>query len=313
MSAFAPAVLPVPGATGIPAWLTVLIATACGLIAANIYLAQPLVGPIAASLGLSAAMGGLIPTMTQLGYGAGLLLIAPLGDLVENRRLILSALCLAILALASAALSTHAAPFLLASMLVGLGSVAVQILVPVGKGGKMFPQAFRIHRSGEDRRARAEEADVDRAMEMLGVEVGAETACILADVRSLRRRLDALLDDLLPPVSRPGLGKRLLRWTGLTLRARAADAALVALFHGASPDPRCLALCSIGCVRALGERVSPEEAMRGRIADALDDAYCMMLPHEAARRAELHRAFWASAQEEDRKRKFIGRCSGRSD
>lgn len=177
----------------------------------------------------------------------------------------------------------------------------------------MFLQAFRIHRSDENRRARAEEADVDRAMEMLGVEVGAETACIPADVRGLRRRLDALLDDLLPPASRSGLGERLLRWTGLTLRARAADAALVALFHGDSPDPHCVALCSHGGVRALRERVSPEETMRGLIADALDDAYCIMLPHEAARRAELHRAFWASAQEENRRRRFISRCSGQSD
>ncbi len=98
-----------PAVAGTPAWLTVLLAASCGLIAANIYLAQPLIGPISASLGLSPGAGGLISTMTQLGYGAGLLLIVPLGDLIENRRLVLCALCLAILALAAAALSTHAA------------------------------------------------------------------------------------------------------------------------------------------------------------------------------------------------------------
>ena len=141
MSASAPAVVPVRGAAGSPAWLTLLIAAACGLIAANIYLAQPLIGPISASLGLSAAMGGLIPTMAQLGYGAGLLLIVPLGDLIENRRLILSTLCIAILALAGAALSTHAAPFLLAALLIGLGSVAVQILVPYA--AHLAPDATR--------------------------------------------------------------------------------------------------------------------------------------------------------------------------
>lgn len=73
--------------------------------------------------------GGLIPAMAQLGYGAGLLLVAPLGDLIENRRLVLSILCVAILALAGAALSMHAAPFLSASLLIGLGSAAVQVLV----------------------------------------------------------------------------------------------------------------------------------------------------------------------------------------
>ena len=177
----------------------------------------------------------------------------------------------------------------------------------------MSLQGFRIYRSDEDRRARAGEADVDRAMEVLGVEVGAEKACIPGGVRDLRRRLDALLDDLLPPASRLGLRDRLLRWTGLTLRARAADAALVTLFNEPSPDPRCLALCSMGGIRASGERVSPDEAMRGRIADALDDAYCVMLPHEAARRAELRRAFWASTQEKSRKREFIARCLGQPD
>ena len=116
--------------TAVPAWLTLLLAASCGLIVANLYVAQPLVGPIGASLGLSPAARGLIPTMSQVGYGAGLLLIVPLADLVENRRLILCALGLAVPALAAAALSTHAAPFLAASLLIGLGSVAAQILVP---------------------------------------------------------------------------------------------------------------------------------------------------------------------------------------
>ena len=108
-AAAAPAVLLVQGAAGIPPWLTLLLATSCGLIAANIYLAQPLIGPISASLGMMPGAGGLIPTMAQLGYGAGLLLVTPLGDLIENRRLVLSILCVAILALAGAALSTQAA------------------------------------------------------------------------------------------------------------------------------------------------------------------------------------------------------------
>lgn len=141
MSAAAAPVALVQGAAGIPPWLTLLLATSCGLIAANIYLAQPLIGPISASLGLSPGAGGLIPTMAQLGYGAGLLLVAPLGDLIENRRLVLSILCVAILAFAGAALSTHAAAFLGAALLIGLGSVAVQVLVPYA--AHLAPDATR--------------------------------------------------------------------------------------------------------------------------------------------------------------------------
>ena len=65
--------------------LTILMATACGLIVANIYYAQPLIGPIASQLGIPISGAGLIVTLTQLGYGFGLLLIVPLADQLENR------------------------------------------------------------------------------------------------------------------------------------------------------------------------------------------------------------------------------------
>jgi predicted MFS family arabinose efflux permease len=122
-------------------WLTLLLAVACGLIVANLYYAQPLIGPIAADLGLSPQAAGLIMTVTQLGYCAGLLLIVPLGDLVENRRLVLTVTSLGALALAGAALSTHPVPFLLAGIFIGLGSVAVQILIPYA--GHLAPAAIR--------------------------------------------------------------------------------------------------------------------------------------------------------------------------
>jgi predicted MFS family arabinose efflux permease len=112
------------------AWITLLLAFSCGLIVANIYYAQPLIGPIGRDLGLSPASAGLLVTMSQIGYGAGLLLIVPLGDLVENRKLVLSVMSVAAVALAVAAFATDAATFLAAALFVGLGSVAVQILIP---------------------------------------------------------------------------------------------------------------------------------------------------------------------------------------
>lgn len=126
---------------GITRWMTVLLATACGLIAANLYYAQPLVGPISAALGLSAHAAGLIVTMTQIGYGVGLLLIVPLGDSLENRRLVLGVLGIAVPALLAAALATHPLPFLVAALFIGIGSVAVQILVPYA--AHLAPEATR--------------------------------------------------------------------------------------------------------------------------------------------------------------------------
>ena len=130
---------PVP--ESVPAWITTLLAASCGLIVANIYYAQPLVGPISADLGLSPQLAGLIVTMTQIGYGVGLLLIVPLGDLFENRRLVFSIIALGALALGCAALSTHPLPFLLAALMIGFGSVAVQILIPYA--GHLAPEATR--------------------------------------------------------------------------------------------------------------------------------------------------------------------------
>jgi predicted MFS family arabinose efflux permease len=125
----------------ISSWITFLLALSCGLIVANIYYAQPLVGPIAAELGLSPKAAGLVMTMTQLGYGVGLFLIVPLGDLVENRRLVVSVLALGAIALATASYSTHPIPFFAAALCVGLGSVAVQILVPYA--GHLAPERIR--------------------------------------------------------------------------------------------------------------------------------------------------------------------------
>src|SRR6202012_326142 len=122
-------------------WLTLLLAAACGLIVANLYYAQPLVGPIARDLALSPQAAGLIVAVPQLGYWAGLLLIVPLGDLVENRRLVLAVTGLGALALVGAGLSSHPLPFLLSGLSVGLGSGAGQILIPYA--GHLAPAAIR--------------------------------------------------------------------------------------------------------------------------------------------------------------------------
>ncbi|WP_028746222.1 MFS transporter [Rhizobium mesoamericanum] len=121
--------------------MTFLFAATCGLVAANLYYGQPLAGPISASLGFTPAATGLIVTLTQIGYGLGLLLIVPLGDLLENRRLVLTLIAISAVALLSAGLSSTPTMFLLASLCIGLSSVAVQVLVPFA--AHMAPDATR--------------------------------------------------------------------------------------------------------------------------------------------------------------------------
>ena len=129
------------GSAQLSSWMTFLFAAACGLIVANIYYAQPLIGPISAELGLTPAAAGLIVTMTQAGYGLGLLFVVPLGDLVENRKLVLSVVGVGAAALLAAALADGATQFLVAALCIGFGSVAVQILVPFA--AHLAPEATR--------------------------------------------------------------------------------------------------------------------------------------------------------------------------
>jgi len=97
-----------------------IFALACGLAAANLYYAQPMLGIIGASFGVGAASTGLIVTCTQLGYAVGLLLVVPLGDMLENRRLVTTVMCATVLALLGMAAAPSLAFFAVAALVVGL-------------------------------------------------------------------------------------------------------------------------------------------------------------------------------------------------
>jgi predicted MFS family arabinose efflux permease len=124
-----------------PTWLMLLIAASCGLIVANLYYAQPLLGLISQAVGLPAGAAGLIVTLTQIGYGAGLLFVVPMGDLFENRRLVITLLALLVVALGVAVTASQAITFLAASLMIGFTAVAVQVLVPYAS--HMAPEAIR--------------------------------------------------------------------------------------------------------------------------------------------------------------------------
>jgi predicted MFS family arabinose efflux permease len=113
---------------GISTWLAVLLAIASGVAVANIYYAQPLLGQIGRDLGVGPAGLGLVTTVTQAGYFLGLILIVPLGDLVNRRLLIVAGCVIAAAALVSVAVSPGPQMFLIASGVVGVASVVQQII-----------------------------------------------------------------------------------------------------------------------------------------------------------------------------------------
>jgi len=156
-----------PGADIAPGMVR-LLALAAGLIVANLYYSQTLVGPIAASTGLSLDAAGLIVTLTQIGYALGLFFIVPLGDLLENRQLVFCLLLGTAAALAAAAFSSNAVLFLASSLAIGLGSVAAQVLVP-----------FAAHLSREETRGHTVGKVVSGLL--LGIMLARPAASLIAD------------------------------------------------------------------------------------------------------------------------------------
>jgi predicted MFS family arabinose efflux permease len=111
--------------------LLLVFAAACGLCAANLYYAQPILHTVARSFGIGAATAGLVVTFSQLGYAAGLVLLVPLGDMLERRRLIPMMLAGTALALLASALAPDIGVLVAVALLVGAGSVVAQVLVPM--------------------------------------------------------------------------------------------------------------------------------------------------------------------------------------
>lgn len=124
-------------------WLIFAFAVACGVTVANVYYAQPLVGSISESFGIGVDAGSFIVTMIQLGYVAGLLFLAPLGDLVENKRLILITLSALIACLLISTLAPNAGIFLASSLVLGISAVGTQMIIP------MAAHLTPVHRRGQ--------------------------------------------------------------------------------------------------------------------------------------------------------------------
>lgn len=110
--------------------LVLLMATATGIAVAGNYYAQPLLHTIAAEFGLTQASAGSIVTTAQLSYGLGLILLVPLADILERRRLIFIMLLLASIGLIISGFAPSLPWILFGTALTGIGSVVAQVLVP---------------------------------------------------------------------------------------------------------------------------------------------------------------------------------------
>jgi predicted MFS family arabinose efflux permease len=106
------------------------MAVAAGLSAAGNYFAQPLLDVIEANLHIGVTAAGLIVTAAQGGYALGLILLVPLGDVMERRKLAVGLFALTALFLLLTA-GAPTGPLLIAgTALTALTSVGAQVVVP---------------------------------------------------------------------------------------------------------------------------------------------------------------------------------------
>jgi len=123
-------VLPPSAERAVGAPLLLLLAATAGLSVASLYYSQPMLGVLGPDMQADSRVVGLVPTLTQLGYALGILLLAPLGDRYDRRRIIVVKSVALMLALLLSGLAPGMGALLAASLAVGLAATVAQDVVP---------------------------------------------------------------------------------------------------------------------------------------------------------------------------------------
>ncbi|GAA2262511.1 MFS transporter [Streptomyces amakusaensis] len=122
-------------------WRRLLLAVVCGVAVASVYAAQPVLEPMGRDLGLPAELTGWIVATGQIGYLVGLVLLVPLGDAVERRRLI--AVHLAVSAAGMLLTASASAAWAAFAGLAAAGVFAVVVQTAVAYAASVSPPAER--------------------------------------------------------------------------------------------------------------------------------------------------------------------------
>jgi predicted MFS family arabinose efflux permease len=122
-------------------WRRSLLAVVCGVAVSSVYAAQPVLEPMGRDLGVPAGLAGWIVAAGQFGYLAGLLLLVPLGDVVDRRRLI--AVHLAVTAAGMTLTASAPAAWVAFAGLTAAGAFAVVVQTAVAYAASVSPPAER--------------------------------------------------------------------------------------------------------------------------------------------------------------------------
>ncbi|TYQ25374.1 MFS transporter [Pseudanabaena sp. UWO310] len=111
--------------------LILLLSIVSGLAISNVYYNQPLLAQMGRNLQVSDHQIGVVPAVTQVGYSIGLLLLVPLGDRLERRKLIVTVLSLLVFAIIGVATSPNLTTLTIASLALGCLSIVAQLIIPM--------------------------------------------------------------------------------------------------------------------------------------------------------------------------------------
>lgn len=110
-------------------YMALLFATACGMAVANIYFAHPLLDALSNEFKINHSTIGIVITITQACYALGLLLLVPLGDLLNQRRLIIGQMLISVVALVVIGIAPSSLIFFIGLATVGILATVTQALV----------------------------------------------------------------------------------------------------------------------------------------------------------------------------------------
>ncbi|OOQ60031.1 MFS transporter [Mucilaginibacter pedocola] len=102
-----------------------------GLVVANLYYNQPLLGDMAQTFHVSNGTAGQVSMLTQIGYAVGMFFVVPMADMVKRKRLMLINFAFIVAALLLTALAPTIHILILSGFLLGCTSIIPQLLVPM--------------------------------------------------------------------------------------------------------------------------------------------------------------------------------------
>ncbi|MGI4945026.1 MAG: MFS transporter, partial [Janthinobacterium lividum] len=109
----------------------VVYALACGVMVGNLYICQPLLDEMARSFRVPEPVAGLVSVAAQIGYALGILLLVPLADIAQPRRLLRWLILATTAGLLVAAVAPAITVLIAASLVFAAATVVPQILVPL--------------------------------------------------------------------------------------------------------------------------------------------------------------------------------------